>query len=177
MVKETKKIKRSEVVPFFLSYEKTSFINVVTDTLVRMNKTGNPYYNQVHKLSSRNYLINSDYFKRVIVEGGKEGINPQDNPFEVQEMSGRKRVGNSVCVDTKTESIHYIMLELFEEVKPKVEYTFEGNPIDKVLFENYLVKVSENKSQPQERKVKVITPKVESIVGWSVEGVKYEVED
>lgn len=177
MVKETKKIKRSEVVPFFLSYDKTSFINVVTDTLVRMNKTGNPYYNQVHKLSSRNYLINSDYFKRVISQGKKEGINPEENTFEVEGMSGRERVGNSVCIDTKTRSTHYLFLELFEEVPPKVEYLFEGESIDKVMFQDYLVKVSESKKQPQEKKVKVITPKVENIVSWSVEGVKYEVED
>jgi hypothetical protein len=65
---------------------------------------------------------------------------------------------------------------LFDEVPPKVEYTFEGNPIDKQLFESYLVKVSESKKQPQERKVKVITPKIENIKSFTLEGIKYIVE-
>jgi hypothetical protein len=176
MTKETKVISQSEVVNLLGNYEKKSFINVVTDTLVRMNKTGNPYYNLVHKHSSRNYLINSDYLKRVIKEGEKEGISEEENTFEVEDMKGKKRVKNSVCIDTKTEQTYYLFLELFDEVKPQVEYTFEGNPIDKQLFESYLVKVSESKKQPQERKVKVITPKIENIKSFTLEGVKYIVE-
>jgi hypothetical protein len=176
MTKETKVISQSEVVNLLGNYEKKSFINVVTDTLVRMNKTGNPYYNLVHKHSSRNYLINSDYLKRVIKEGEKEGISEEENTFEVEDMKGKKRVKNSVCIDTKTEQTYYLFLELFDEVKPQVEYTCEGNPIDKQLFESYLVKVSESKKQPQERKVKVITPKIENIKSFTLEGVKYIVE-
>ncbi len=176
MIKETKFISQSEVVTILSNYEKKSFTNMVTETIVRMNKTGNPYYNQVKKLSSRNYYINSDYLKRVINEGKKEGINPEENTFQVEEMKGKKRVKNSVCVDTKTEQTFYLFLELFDEVPPKVEYYFEGNPIDKQLFESYLVKVSESKKQPQERKVKVITPKIENIKSFTLEGIKYIVE-
>ena len=176
MIKETKFISQSEVVTILSNYEKKSFTNMVTETIVRMNKTGNPYYNQVKKLSSRNYFINSDYLKRVINEGKKEGINPEENTFQVEEMKGKKRVKNSVCIDTKTEQTFYLFLELFDEVPPKVEYTFEGNPIDKQLFESYLVKVSESKKQPQERKVKVITPKIENIKSFTLEGIKYIVE-
>lgn len=176
MVKVTEVISQSEVVNLFCNYEKKSFINVETETLVRMNKTGNPYYNLVHKLSSRNYLLNSDYLKRVIKEGEKEGISKEENTFEVEDMKGKKRVKNSVCVDTKTEQTFYLFLELFDEVKPQVSYTFEGNPIDKQLFESYMVKVSESKKQPQERKVKVITPKIENIKSFTLDGVKYIVE-
>jgi hypothetical protein len=176
MIKETKFIGKSEVVNLLSNYEKKSFTNMVTETIVRMNKTGNPYYNGIKKLSSRNYYINSDYLKRVINEGKKEGINPEENTFQVEEMKGKKRVKNSVCVDTKTEETFYLFLELFDEVPPKVEYTFEGNPIDKQLFESYLVKVSESKKQPQERKVKVITPKIENIKSFTLEGIKYIVE-
>jgi hypothetical protein len=176
MSKETKFISQSEVVTILSNYEKKSFINVVSETLVRMNKTGNPYYNQVKKHSSRNYYINSDYVKRVFGNGEKEGISKEENTFEVENMKGKDRVKNSVCIDTKTQSVYYIFLELFDEVPPKVEYTFEGNPIDKHIFESYLVKVSESKKQPQERKVKVITPKIENIKSFTLEGVKYIVQ-
>jgi hypothetical protein len=176
MVKETKMISQSDVVNFFSNYEKTSFINIVTDTIVKMNKTNNPYFDKVKKHCSRNYYINSDYTKRVLENGRKEGINPEENTFQVQEMKGRKRVKNSVCIDNKTESIFYLFLEFFDEVKGSVKYTFEGNDIDKHVFQSYMVKVSENKSQPQERKVKVMTPKVENIKSFTIEGVKYIVQ-
>ena len=126
---------------------------------------------------SCNFLIGNDYEKRVYVNGEKEGINPEENTFEVEEMKGKKHVSKCVCVDTKTESVYYLMVERFDEIKPNVEYFYEGNSIDKMMFEDYMVKVSESKKQPQERKVKVLTYKLDNIKEITINKEKYELVD
>ena len=168
-----KTITKKELVTLLMSIVNPTFINMMTVTTVRMNKTGNPYFGKVIKRSSSNYLMGNDYEKRVQSNEKKEGLEPD---FEVEEMTGKRHISKVVCIDTKTESIHYLMVERFDEIKPTVEYKFEGNPIEKQLFESYMVKVSESKKQVQERKVMVITPKIENIKEISFEGNKYIVQ-
>ena len=45
--------------------ETPTFVHIVMETPVRMKKTNNPYFNKVMKLTSGNYLIGTDYGKRV----------------------------------------------------------------------------------------------------------------
>ena len=68
------------------------------------------------------------------------------------------------------------MLERFDEIKPTNEYIFEGNEIEKQLFEGYMTKVYESQKQEQERKVMVITPKLENIKEISLNGIHYTIE-
>lgn len=168
-------ITKLELIELLNGIEKSTFVHLVTETKVRMNKTGNPYFERVTKKSSCNYLMGNEYGKRVITNGENEGIPSEENTFEVEEMKGKRHVSKVVCIDTKTESVHYLMVERFDEITPKVEYTFEGNPIEKQLFESYMVKVSESKKQPQERKVKVLTFKLENIKEISFGKEKYQV--
>jgi hypothetical protein len=168
-------ISKNELLELLNGIEKSTFVHLLTETKVRMNKTGNPFFDKVIKKSSCNYLMGNDYEKRVITNGENEGIPSEENTFEVEEMKGKKHVSKVVCVDTKTESVYYLMVERFDEIQPKVEYTFEGNPIEKQLFESYMVKVSESKKQPQERKVKVLTFKLDNIKEISFGKQKYQV--
>lgn len=168
-------ISKTELIGLLNGIEKSTFVHLLTETKVRMNKTGNPYFDRIIKKSSCNYLMGNDYGKRVIVNGEKEGIPSEENTFEVEEMKGKKHVSKVVCIDTKTESVYYLMVERFDEISPKVEYVCEGNPIEKQLFESYMVKVSESKKQPQERKVKVLTFKIDSIKEISFGKEKYQV--
>lgn len=168
-------ISKTELIGLLNGIEKSTFVHLLTETKVRMNKTGNPYFDRIVKKSSCNYLMGNDYGKRVIVNGEKEGIPSEENTFEVEEMKGKKHVSKVVCIDTKTESVYYLMVERFDEISPKVEYVCEGNPIEKQLFESYMVKVSESKKQPQERKVKVLTFKIDSIKEISFGKEKYQV--
>lgn len=168
-------ISKTELIGLLNGIEKSTFVHLLTETKVRMNKTGNPYFDKVIKKSSCNYLMGNDYENRVIVNGTKEGIPSEENTFEVEEMKGKKHVSKVVCIDTKTESIYYLMVERFDEISPKVEYLCEGNPIEKQLFESYMVKVSESKKQPQERKVKVLTFKIDNIKEISFGKEKYQV--
>jgi spore germination protein GerM len=69
------------------------------------------------------------------------------------------------------------MVERFDEIKPQVEYICEGNPIEKTLFQDYMTKVYESQKQEQERKVMVISYKLDSIKEFSLNGNKYEVTE
>jgi hypothetical protein len=165
-------ISKNELLELLNGIEKSTFVHLLTETKVRMNKTNNPFFDKVIKKSSCNYLMGNDYQDRVIVNEIKEGL---EGNFEVEEMKGKKHVSKVVCIDTKTESVHYLMVERFDEIKPQVEYTFEGNQIEKQLFESYMVKVSESKKQVQERKVKVLTFKIDNIKEISFGKQKYQV--
>lgn len=170
-------ITKQELINLLSNVDKSTFVHLVTETKVRMRKTNNPYYDKVIKRTSCNYLMGNDYEKRVFTNGEKEGIKREENPFEVQEMRGKKHISKVVLVSTnpEKEETHYLMVERFNEISPKVEYIMEGNPIEKELFESFMGSQSENKSQPQEKKVMVITPMIDSIKQISFDKQQYEV--
>jgi hypothetical protein len=104
----------------------------------------------------------------------KEGL---EGDFKTESLKGKKHVNKVVLIDKETESVHYVMVERFFEVKPQVSYTFEGNSIEKVMFQDFMIKYQENHKQQQDRKVMVLTPKVENIKEFTLEGNYYVVVD
>jgi hypothetical protein len=175
MNKETKTITQQELIVLLNQVEKSTMVNLLTETEVGMKKTNNPYYKKVIKRSSCNYLIGNDYGQRVTTNYGKEGI---ENTFEVEGASGKEHISKCVLRSTNPDkpTTYYLMVERFDEIKPKVEYLFEGNTIDKTLFESYMNKVYESQKQECDRKVMVITPKIENIKEMSLNGVRYIVQ-
>jgi hypothetical protein len=167
----TNKITKNEMLVILSEVEKSTFINLVTETKVRMNKRNNPYFDKVIKKSKSNFLIGNDYETRVRTNEGKEGLTPD---FQSEENKVGTHISKCVLFNEKTQS-HYLMVERFDEIKPQVEYTFEGNSIDKVLFQDYMTKVYESQKQEQERKVMVISYKMDSIKEFTLNGQKYEV--
>jgi len=165
-------ITQTQLETLLMGVEKSTFVNITMETKVRMNKTNNPFFDKVIKRSSCNYLIGNDYEKRVQSNEKKEGL---EGDFESGELRGKKHVSKCVLVDTKTEQTHYLMVERFDEIPPKNEFIFEGNIIEKTLFESYMTKVYESQKQEQEKKVMVITPKIENIKKITLNGEKYEI--
>jgi len=182
MEKTTVKVSVSELINVLKQVEKSTFINVTMETVPTMNKTGNPFYNSetkkfnVKKLSTCNYLIGNSYEDRVNSNEQKEGL---EGDFVSLKPSGKHHVSKCVLVDDKTETTHYLMVERFDEVKPKVQYTKDGQPmneIDRMILNDWLTKSSDTTRQEQERVVSVITPKIENIKELSLNGIHYEVE-
>ena len=169
----TNKITKNEMLEILSQVEKSTFINLVTETKVRMNKKGNPYFDKVIKRSKSNFLIGNDYETRVRTNEGKEGLTPD---FQSEENKVGNHISKCVLFNEKTQS-HYLMVERFDEIKPQVEYICEGNPIEKTLFKDYMTKVYESQKQEQERKVMVISYKLDSIKEFSLNGNKYEVTE
>ena len=165
-------ITKVELLNVLNQIEKPTFVHIVMETPVRMNKIGNPYYGLITKKTSGNYLIGTDYEQRVNNNSEKEGM---ERTFVVEPPKGKRHISKCVLVDTKTESVHYLMMERFDEIHPQVEYYQGNDPIEKVLFESYMTKVYESTKQEQDRKVTPITPKLDNIRQISIEGMKYEV--
>lgn len=153
--------------------EKSTFINLTTEIVVKMNKTNNPYYNQVKKQSKCNYLIGNSYEDRWGSNGEREGFDT--TTFVVDENKVGKHISKCVLFNERLNK-YYLQVERFDEIKPQVEYTFEGNTIDKVLFESFMVKVSQSNKQPQQRKVKFISFGFDSIKEITLNGTRYIIE-
>jgi len=169
-MKTTSNITQQELITLLSTIERPTFTNVVMETKVRMNKTNNPYYEKVIKRSKCNYSLGVNYESRVNNNEVKEGL---EGNFETEKPSGKTHISKCLLVSDKDNSVHYVMLERFDEIKPTNEYIFEGNEIEKVLFESYMTKVYESQKQEQERKVMVITPKIENIKEISLNGTHY----
>lgn len=170
MKKETMNITKNDLVEILLTIDKPTFTNVVMETIVRMKKTNNPYYDKVVKRSKCNYSLGVNYESRVINNEKKEGL---EGNFQTEKPTGRTHISKCILIDDKTQNVHYVILERFDEIKPTNEYIFEGNEIDKQLFQDFMVKYTESVKQEQEKKVMVITPKIENIKEMSINGTKY----
>jgi hypothetical protein len=172
MNNQTLNISKQELITLLMSVEKSTFVNIVSETIVRMNKTNNPFFNGVKKLSSSNYLIGNEYEVRVQNNEGKEG---HEKTFESEENKNGVHISKCVLFNEKLNT-HYLQYEYFENSKPKTTYVFEGNEIEKVLFESYLVKKSETSRQQQDKKVRFQSFKIDSIKEISLNGTKYIIE-
>lgn len=147
------------------------FVHLKTLTNVRMNKTGNPYFGLVKKFTEVNVLLGGRSYTRGVDEGGrKEGIDASD--FVAEKCKVGEHVSRVVLYNEKT-GLHYAQYEIFQEVKPKVTYLFNGNEIDRKMFQDYEVKKSEASRQPQERKVFMPSVTLQNIVSLKMNGTEY----
>jgi len=165
-------ITKNELINVLNQVEKPTFVHIVMETEPRMRKTDNPYFGLIKKVSSGNYLIGTDYENRVNNNSEKED---KERDFVVEPPKGKRHISKCVLIDTKTESVHYLMMERFDEVKPKVHYVKDGVEIDKVLFQHFMGKVYTSTKQTQNRKVTPITPKIDNIKEINIDKMKYEV--
>ena len=165
-------ITRPQMKTLFMEVTKPEMINLVTETIPKMNKTGNPYYGEIVKKSKCNFLLCTDYSKRVNVNRDKED---KEKDFVPQSPKGKKHLSPCVLTDEKTETKLYLFVERFDEIKPKVVYFHNDNPIEFEMFRNFLPPISDNKSQGLDREVKPLTYLFDSIVGFSFRGRKFRV--
>jgi hypothetical protein len=182
MRNETKVINYNEMKTLFLGVDKTKETNLKYEVEVGMNKgktqTGekipNPYLGTT-KVVSGNFKL-SDYTKRVIVNGGKEGIDMTE--WETEKPKGKTPISFCLYVNDNDTNINYLGFEPVQNFsKPKVEYYFEGNTIEKHLFEQWMKKESENTKQPQEKEVMWRTLNLRNIREFTLDSTRYIVQD
>lgn len=174
MITQTLTIPRSNMITLLNEVERPTFVHLVTETKVRMNKKGNPYHEQIVKCLSSNFYIGSEYEKRVNNNREKEGV---ETDFVSSPLSGKEHISKCVLTDTKTQTKFYVMCEWFKRSYPKVEYKYNGNSIDKQMFESYLVKRKESEKQQIENKVNVVTYLIESIKEIRMNRTRYILTD
>lgn len=166
-------IKRKDFVKVMDNVESSTIIYLKRKTKVKMNKKGNPYHDQVYKVSEGMGIIGNEYQKRIETELGKEG---KEKDFKV----GRNKVGyhiNKVITRNDDHNREYFMYEWFGEKPPKTEYLFEGNPIDKMLFDSWLIKSNGYYTQPTERKVQVLQVGLDNVEYVTYNKTKYILVD
>ena len=167
-------INQNELLQLCMGINKSTFIHLLYECDVDLNKRGNPYVGTT-KVVSGNFLTGNDYEKRVITNGEKEGI---ESTFVAEKPNGKTHIAKCVLHKDTDNSVKYLMYEYFKDTNVKVvEYRFNGSTIEKQLFEAYIKKVVEsNNKQPQEKKVFPRTNKLINIKEISLNGVKYIVE-
>jgi hypothetical protein len=180
-VKEVVTINQLELISILNTIEKPTFTHIVSETIVKMkkgktkegNKENNPYHNLITKVKRGRFLIGSDYEKRVITNDLKEG---GEGTFKSQESKVGVHISKCVLFNEKLNK-YYLSHERFPEVKPKSEYFFEGNTIDKMIFDKWISDSGNYENQPQERKVEWTTLTLSNIKEISLNGTKYIVKN
>ena len=162
-----------ELIQICMNIEKGTFGYFEIHTIVSMNKTGNPFYNLVKKITKGKILIGgkvneddlTNYEKRVIKNTGDEDFKSQKNNV------GNHIEGSPVLYNEKLDR-YYLQYEWFEEVLPKSEFEFEGNPIEKQMFRDYMRSYTPNKYG-----VNVQSVKFENLKRLHINHIQYVVEN
>lgn len=164
-------ITRQELLTLLMGVEKSTMVHLVTETKVRMNKRNNPYFDTIIKRNSSNYLIGNEYETRVGTNEKKEGL---EGTFESEKNTQGVHVSKCVLYNEKLNK-YYLQYEYFLESNPQVEYLYNGNSIEKQLFESFMIKKSETSRQEQNRKVFFQSFDIVNIKQISINKMKYEV--
>jgi hypothetical protein len=163
----------SELTEILKGVEKGTFAFFEIHTIPSMNKTDNPFYNLVTKITKGNVLIGgkveenemSNYQKRVINKTGNVDFVPEKNNV------GNHVEGSPVLYNQKLDR-YYLQYEWFNQVTPKSTYEFQGNQIDKVIFQDFMRSYTPNKYG-----VNVQSVKLENIKEIRFNHVHYIVEN
>jgi hypothetical protein len=174
MEKSIIKVTENEMLEILLSVDKPTFTNIKSRISQKMKKTDNPYFEKVFKTSVGNYFIGGSYEDMVNKRMEKEGIEPT---FKSKECSVGGHVEGAKCIlHNQNLGKHYLQYFIFETSNIKSTYEFEGNEIEKQLFESYIAKKSETSRQPQENKHRPQTFMLSSILEISLNGNRYVIE-
>lgn len=164
------KITLLELVELLNSVEKGTFINLMYEVSVRMNKTNNPYFGKVFKQTSGNFGLGNSYTQRVKKDGTNEGHNMSNWTTEKNKVG--QHISKVVLQNPKTGEM-YLQLEVHPEIKPTSTYIYEGNVIDQTLFQDYRIKLGESKKQPHTDKTIFINLGLKNIKEISLNGERY----
>jgi hypothetical protein len=165
----TKAITSSELVEILMKVQKGTFANILTETNVRMNKKNNPYFGLITKVSSQNILLGSNYENRVNNNLLKES---KENDFIAQSSKVGNHISSCVLFNENTQ-LYYLQAEYFGEIKPQIEYYYNGNIIEKQLFAEFLPQKSVPNQNGLDNKVNIFSPKIENIKQITLNKIKY----
>ena len=139
------------------------------------NPTPNPYYEQgIHSVRRMYKIITGfDYQDSVngrLVREGKEGN------FESEKPVWFKFLSKGLVTDQKTESKFYLRYQYLNDSILEGHYEFNGNEIEKQMFESFMVKVSnEYDKQGLDNTLNFQVVSLKNILEISINKQKYEV--
>lgn len=163
-----------ELVNVLKSVVHHTFFHINQTTKVRMNKGGrqglNEYFEKVFKTSDFEGLTVTNYEGRVNNNREKEGL---DRDFVVSENKVGHHVSPCVTFNEKLGR-SYLMYEYFlENRQPEVVHRFEGNEIDKMVFDQWVIKSNDYQNQGEQKKVFVLQVDIKNINFITLNHVTY----
>lgn len=144
------------------------------------NPTVNPYYEMgVKKLVKKYKIITGfDYEMSINRRLEKEGKTPD---FESQKPVWFEMISKGLVTDRKTNSKFYFRYQhLSDSTIGKPEYIYNGDPIEKQLFESYMTKVDyENQysNQGLDNTLNFQVCDLNNILEMTIGGIHYELTD
>ena len=182
MQKQTLTISQADALTLFLNVDKSKEVNLLYQCKVDMNKEKtnigtkelNIYHNLIEKIVSINVKL-SNYHKRVIVNGEKEGIDMSN--WQTDKPSGKHHISYCVLAKDTDTNVKYLGYECVQGfAKPKTEYIFQNQPIDKVIFAKWLKDSSKSQKQPQQNEVIWRTLGFDNIKEFTLDSVRYVIQ-
>lgn len=170
-----KTITQRQIIDILNSIDKPTFVHIVSQTKVRMNKGGNPFYGEVIKRKSANYLVGCSYEKRVNNNRVKED---KDQDFVAQSCTVGKHISKCVLWNNNTKK-YYLMVEIMNQSAdtPKTTYIFRNNEIELGQIKMFLPTPSNYQSQDLDNTVKVITIALDNILQITINKQSYMIVD
>lgn len=139
------------------------------------NPTPNPYYEQgIHSVRRMYQIITGfDYEDSVNGRKEREGKTPD---FKSEKPVWFKFLSKGLVTDQKTESKFYFRYQYLNTSILENHYEFNGNEIEKQMFESFMVKVSNDyDKQGLDNTLNFQVVSVSNILEISINKQKYEV--
>lgn len=125
---------KDEVVEFMSNIKNGShtFGSMISLTIAKMNKTGNPYFNRVYKLSKWSFGCNTSFGTKGENAREKNGIKGDFKPKSTYVTADNGKENYVVCSKKNDESVKY--LRVYTDAKSNIpsfkEYYCEGVRLD-----------------------------------------------
>jgi hypothetical protein len=165
----TKGITTNELVEILKTQKIGTFAFIKIETVLKMNKTNNPYFGLITKKSEIRILLGSNYQNRVNNNLEKES---KESNFIAESCKVGNHVSECVLYNENTK-LFYLQYEFFKEIKPKVNYFFNENLIELEKFSEFVPEKTTAKQKGLIKKVNTISVKIENIKEISLNKIKY----
>lgn len=131
----------SELVNELQSTKGCQFINLVSMTTPKMNKTNNPYYGRIQKVSTAQMQFGYDYERAVNNRLIKEGKEPN---FTTEKLPYGKWLFKNKVIEHK--GTFYIRTYSVKNSFPKVQYLLDGVEVSKDMLDDIKRYIKEDTS-------------------------------
>lgn len=162
-----KLVTREELRKMLAELKGNTFATIVSETVPKMLKTGNPFINRVKKTSRTNVAIGFNYTNSVNNQLLREG---KENDFEALPRKWGERIKGTPLVEHKGKCY----LECKIEKSIDYVYTLDGEEIGIELIQEFLPAKSESR-QGTEKEIFVRDYDLESIRQITMKGEVYQV--
>lgn len=173
MAKKSKKLNvtLSQLSEYLLSLKSACPATIVANTVPKMNKTGNPYYDRIHKISNTQTFVNFVYGKAVNKRRAKESKVPDFVPSE--RVWGERIKGTPLVTYKDKLYVEAMCLNSLETVY----INEDGIAVEKETLKPYLVKARASNTQDLNTEVYVRDYKLDNIVQMTINGYVLTVVD